>query len=275
MRIIVISAAFPPMHAGEADHALHLCERLARRGEEVSVLTGGSAEASGKFPFEVDRRMSRWSWSEMPRLADFLRQRRPEAILLLYTGWVYNSHPMMTFLPFLSKLLFPRVPFVTQLEIENTSIKAPLPARIVFKALEYGAGAYRFNRALGTLLSASDRVITLSERHRNKLLEKFPRLDGKSLVIPPPPLIRMCADAGFDREQTRQALGVRSTEFLLAYFGYVYKAKGPGDAPEVFKLASPTRPSGSARGHRWRRRSFPAGSVHQIFARDGGTPWCS
>ena len=99
MRIIVISAAFPPMHAGEADHALHLCERLAQRGEEVSVLTGRCAEASGKFSFEVDRRMSRWSWSEMPRLADFLRQRRPEAILLLYTGWVYNSHPMTDVCP--------------------------------------------------------------------------------------------------------------------------------------------------------------------------------
>lgn len=236
MRIIVISAAFPPMHAGEADHALHLCERLARRGVEVSVLTGGPAEASGKFPFEVDRRMRRWSWSELPRLAGFLRQRRPEAILLLYTGWVYNSHPMTTFLPLLAKLLFPRVPFVTQLEIELTSIKAPLPARIVFKALEYGVGAYRYNRALGTLLSASDRVITLSERHRNKLLEKFPRLDGKSLVIPPPPLIRMCVDANFDRAQTRQALGVDSTEFLLAYFGYVYKEKGVETLIEALSL---------------------------------------
>jgi glycosyltransferase involved in cell wall biosynthesis len=226
MRIAVISAAFPPVKAGEADHALHLCERLARRGEDVHVLTGGNADGIVKLPFEVDRRMRRWSWAEMPRLAAFLSERRPDAILLLYTGWVYNSHPMMTFVPVLSKIFFPRVPFVTQLEIEHTSIKAPLPARIVFKALEYSAGAYRFNRALGTLLSASDRVITLSERHRNKLLDKFPRLSGKSLVIPPPPIIRMCSDAGFDREQTRNSLGVKPREFLLAYFGYPYRGKG-------------------------------------------------
>jgi glycosyltransferase involved in cell wall biosynthesis len=172
----------------------------------------------------------------MPRLAGFLRQRRPDAVLLLYTGWVYNSHPMMTFVPILSKILFPRVPFVTQLEIEHTSIKAPLPARIVFKALECGVGAYRFNRALGTLLSASDRVITLSERHRNKLLDRFPHLNEKSLVIPPPPIIRMCADAGFDRDQTRKALGVKSTEFLLAYFGYVYKQKGLETLLEALSL---------------------------------------
>jgi glycosyltransferase involved in cell wall biosynthesis len=214
------------MKAGEADHALHLCERLVRQGAEVTVLTGGLAQGSGRFSFEVDRRMQHWSWAEMPRVAGFLRQHQPDAVLLLYTGWVYNSHPMTTFVPVLSKILYPRMPFVTQLEIEATSIKAPLPARIVFKALECSVGGYCFNRALGTLLSASDRVITLSERHRNKLLDRFPRLTGKSLVIPPPPIIRMCSHDGFDLQQTRAALGVKPAEFLLAYFGYVYRRKG-------------------------------------------------
>jgi glycosyltransferase involved in cell wall biosynthesis len=226
MKIAVISAAFPPMDAGEADHALHLCERLARRGEDVHVLTGGAAEGTVKLPFKVDRRMRRWSWAEMPRVARFLRECRPNAILLLYTGWVYNSHPMMTFVPVLAKIFFPAVPFVTQLEIEHASIKASLPARIAFKALEFGAGAYHFNRALGTLLSVSDRVITLSERHRNKLLDRFPRLSGKSLVIPPPPIMRMCSDSGFDRQQARKLLGVKAEDFLLAYFGYLYRGKG-------------------------------------------------
>jgi hypothetical protein len=143
---------------------------------------------------------------------------------------------------------------VTQLEIENTSIKAPLPARIVFKALEYSAGAYRFNRALGTLLSVSDRVITLSERHENKLLDKFPHLNGKSLVIPPPPIIRMCTDAGFDRQQTRAALGVKPADFLLAYFGYVYKGKGVETLIGALSLLR-QRGQGSARGRRRRRSS--------------------
>jgi glycosyltransferase involved in cell wall biosynthesis len=226
MRIAVISAAFPPMKAGEADHAYHLCERLARKGVHVTVLTGGAPEANGESSFHIDRRMEGWSWTEMPRVASFLKERKPDAVLLLYTGWVYNSHPMTTFIPVLSKIVLPRIPFVTQLEIESTSIDAPLPARILFKGLECGLGSYRFSRGLGTLLSASDRVITLSERHRNKLLAKFPRLNGKSLVVPPPPIIRMCSDAGFDRHQTRAALGAKPAEFLLAYFGYIYKGKG-------------------------------------------------
>jgi hypothetical protein len=39
MKVLIISAAFPPMQAGEADHALHLCQHLAARGLDTHVLT--------------------------------------------------------------------------------------------------------------------------------------------------------------------------------------------------------------------------------------------
>jgi alpha-beta hydrolase superfamily lysophospholipase len=39
MKVLVISAAFPPMRMGEATNAYHLCERLATRGFDVHVLT--------------------------------------------------------------------------------------------------------------------------------------------------------------------------------------------------------------------------------------------
>ena len=39
LKLLFISAAFPPMRAGEADHAYHLCRHLAKRGVEVHVLT--------------------------------------------------------------------------------------------------------------------------------------------------------------------------------------------------------------------------------------------
>jgi len=47
-------------------------------------------------------------------MATFLRRCNPDAVLLMYIGWVYNRHPMVTFAATLSKALVPRARFVTQ-----------------------------------------------------------------------------------------------------------------------------------------------------------------
>jgi hypothetical protein len=35
MKVLVISAAFPPMRAGEAEHTIHLCRHLSENGTNV------------------------------------------------------------------------------------------------------------------------------------------------------------------------------------------------------------------------------------------------
>jgi hypothetical protein len=62
MKVPFISAAFPPM----------------RQGRPV---------------------IRDWSWTDLPRLARFIKRCRPDAITLLYSGWIYNDHPMITFAP--------------------------------------------------------------------------------------------------------------------------------------------------------------------------------
>src|SRR3712207_7440015 len=44
------------------------------------------------------------------------RSSSPDAILLLYIGWIYKHHPMITYAPTIARLLLPRVRFVTQFE---------------------------------------------------------------------------------------------------------------------------------------------------------------
>ena len=85
MRVLVISAAFPPMRAGEADHAFHLCRSLADRGLDIHVLTTKKNVVTGSFPFRVYPLMRNWSWSDLPRLARFVRRLAPEAVLLMYS----------------------------------------------------------------------------------------------------------------------------------------------------------------------------------------------
>ena len=66
-RVLVISAAFPPMVAGEAGHAWHLCHQLAARGIDLHLLTTDRAGTPTDLPFHVHNVMPGWSWRDAPR----------------------------------------------------------------------------------------------------------------------------------------------------------------------------------------------------------------
>jgi polysaccharide biosynthesis protein PslF len=84
MKLLVISAAFPPMQAGEADHTLNICRQLGQRGLEVHVLTTKGHEESVNEPFIVYPVMSDWSWFDLPRLITFVKRCSPDVVFLIY-----------------------------------------------------------------------------------------------------------------------------------------------------------------------------------------------
>jgi polysaccharide biosynthesis protein PslF len=227
VKVLVISAAFPPMPAGEADHAFHLCEHLAARGLDIHVLTTKENAAAGSFPFAVYPLIQNWSWPDLLSLARFIRRCSPDAILLMYSGWIYNDHPMITFVPVLAKILIPHIPFVTQFEIDYFSFQASFLTQTTLKVIRHCIGPEKIDSVLGTLFSASDRIIVLSERHQTQFAQRFPGIHGKSIVIPPPSLLHMSpANNEALRRRSREAFGVRPGDFLIAHFGYLYPSKG-------------------------------------------------
>src|SRR5262245_58923902 len=101
---------------------------------------------------------------------------------------------MITLAASLSKVLLPSVPFVTQLETEYVSRKTSLPTKVVLKCASSLGGRHNFDYIFGTLLSKSDQFIVLSQRLLNTLLNSFPFLGGKGIVISPPPLVHISED---------------------------------------------------------------------------------
>ena len=53
MRLLFISAAFPPMRAGESEHAYHQCRHLSSQGVEVHLLTSCANLGHPRMPFAV------------------------------------------------------------------------------------------------------------------------------------------------------------------------------------------------------------------------------
>jgi len=227
MKLLLVSAAFPPIRAGESEHAFELCRQFAVRGIDVHVLTSQGARVDVDFSCVVHPRMATWSWREMPRLAAFVRSCAPDAVLLVYSDWLYHKHPMVTFLPTLTKRLAPQARFVAILETQEEPVPATLPARVMRKGVACLAGSRDVDYYLGTLLRDSDAVIIFSELHLSALSTRYPGIRQKGLVVPPPPLLCMVGtSAESARMRGRQELGVAEREFLLAFFGYADRNKG-------------------------------------------------
>ncbi len=55
MRLLFISAAFPPMRAGESEHAYYQCRHLSSRGGEVHLLTSRANRGLPGMPLRCIR----------------------------------------------------------------------------------------------------------------------------------------------------------------------------------------------------------------------------
>ena len=246
MKVLVISAAYPPMHAGEATNTYHLCRQLAARDVEVHVLTSVGNIGTDDIGVTVHPVMQNWNWSELIRVRSFLKGCAPDAVFLMYIGLMYKFHPMVTFLPTLCKRLLPHVPFVTRYEsafVGADPSKAGLVSRAFRKLMVRWAGTTHVAYSSGTLLRDSDAVIALCERHRAMLVNEWPPVGEKIKLIPPPPNLFIASnEGGIARARGRKRLGLTPDEFIVTFFGYLYPIKGVDTLLRAFALVSAQRP---------------------------------
>lgn len=240
MKVLVISATYPPFHAGEATNTFFLCKHLAGRKLDVHVLTSQGNIGNGEPGITVHPVMSRWSWTEIPRFRAFLKQCAPDAILLMYLGEMYHYHPMITFTPTIAKRLFPRASFVTRFENVYASSD---PSRMswvsrAFRKLlvQQWAGRTGISYTWGTLLRDSDKIIALCKLHRGWLLREKSDIEANTALIPPPPNMRISRGEVEARQRQRAKLGVEPDDFVFAFLGYIYPAKGVETLLRAFQI---------------------------------------
>lgn len=229
MKILVISASFPPMRTGEAANAFYLCHHLSLRGFDVHVLTTKTDALATRISFTLHPIMLNWSWDEAPRFVRFLKACRPDAILLVYIDFIYNNHPMITFAPSFCGSVLPSVPFITRFEnpIGIPPSRYSFLTRLLRRVVAWQVGATDITYRFGSLLRDSHRVIVLSNRHRDALSTIYPPVNSKTILIPPAPNMLVCpSNNGATREEGRHLLRAQDKEFFLVYFGYMYPGKG-------------------------------------------------
>ena len=244
MKVLIISA-FPPDPAPEANHALHLSEHLAKSGLAVHVLCKKGSIAATQQNIVVHPVIDDWTWSDLPRLAKSMKSCQPDVVLFLYLGWVYNHQPMITFLPTICKTVLPGVPCVTQFEaIDEGSPSRSFLTRALRAAIALWAGGKDMHPSFGTLLRDSARIIVLSSPHRARLANHYRGVEEKSMILPPPPLIRFCPDQpATARKRARDAIGAAQSDFVLIYWGYIYPGKGVETLLRAFRIVCSQKPN--------------------------------
>ena len=221
------------MRAPESGHALFLCEHLARAGVEVHLLTNKGNAFNGPPPsgVKVHAVMDNWSWRQLIKLLHFISSNHFDAILLIYIDWIYQCHPMITFLPTFARRLCGTRTVVTQLENESglSGVRQnnQFANRLMRALVASLVGRKDVHPNYGTLLRDSNHIIALSARHLDAFAMAYSGVRTKAEIIPAPSLIRIPdEDAGSARRRGREALGLQEYEIAIVYYGFLYPLKG-------------------------------------------------
>lgn len=227
MRILIISPSHPPAATGEAEHCQQIAQRLAAAGHLVHVLSSCNAAVAPPLGYELHARMRGWRWRDAPALRAWVRRLQPDAVLIIYTAWLFDDHPMASFLPTWLRRWRPELPVLSLVELPYPAPPGNLAVRLGRKLASWWAGPQGLDFGFGSLLRDSTSVAVLGPSILAELEPRCPGLTTRALVVPPPPLVTLPKDRSVAaRLAARARLGAGPRTLLLAYFGFVYPGKG-------------------------------------------------
>ncbi len=242
MKVLMITATYPPMSSGGADYAFRLSQQLCDQGLSVHVLTNEKAVLPDKSNIEMYPIMDSWSWRELPRFCRIIAQVKPDVINLHFGGILYNNQPMIGFAATIAKWILPSVRFVTLIEasIGLRVYLCSLPVRALHKIMIALTKCFNVNYSYGTLLRDSDAIIVLSNLHKLDLARYDKSIASKTYLLPVPPLLKF-SDISASPQQGRSRLNIGLDQPVICYLGYIYPGKGLETLLAAFKIVHETK----------------------------------
>ncbi len=178
----------------------------------------------------MHRVSSKWNWQTVQKCVSIIKSLQPDLVDIVFTGWMYNDHPSITFLPTLVKQSCPGVRVVVHIESLGgiRRDKSNFARAVSRYAASLVTGRKNISYEYGTLLRDADAVITFGERDRAELIKHNAEVATKSATISPPPIMPVSITLSEkERRSERARLGLNSdSDLLLGFYGYIYPGKG-------------------------------------------------
>jgi len=222
VKVLVVTAEYPPVPGGVGDYSCRLVEELSALGEDMSVLTSterdpldtriARTEASWRFPQgqRIWYAVPHWGWRAWPLLKQRIQAERPDVVHFQYQAASYGMRPFIHVAPAL---------------IRSWAIR-PLVA-VTFHDLRVPylfpkAGHLRL-QALRVMAKMADAAIVTNPGDLAAITgwgvrTVHPIVIGSNVPNQPP--------LDYHRETWRKRLGVHDTDCLVVFFGFLNRSKG-------------------------------------------------
>lgn len=218
MRIVLLTAEYPPASGGIGDYTQQLGGALVARGHDVHVATICDLRftmydvrlgATNTEPVQlIDRRVS-WNWASWPVVIEALDRMRPDVLHIQYQTGAFGMHPAINGLPWRLRGLRGRPAVI----VTAHDLLDPY--------LFPKAGPLR-TWVTRRLLNDADAAIATNDDD----LQRAHRLGCAAHIIPIGSNITPLLRNESDRRAVRAELGVTTHTPLVAYFGLLGSSKG-------------------------------------------------
>jgi glycosyltransferase involved in cell wall biosynthesis len=218
MRIVLLTAEYPPQPGGVGDYTHRLALALADDAHAPAVLTGASTGSASPLlaheqPPRVLRQIGGWGWRCWRDTIAALDTLRPAVLHIQYQTGAYSMHPAINLLPWRLRAL-PHRPAVA---VTFHDLLEPY--------LFPKAGRVRRWVTL-RLARDADHVIATNDEDAAALLAAGVQPPDRITTIPIGSNIPVAPPPGYDRAAWRAELGIRPDDLVVAYFGLLSHNKG-------------------------------------------------
>ncbi|MBC7263249.1 MAG: glycosyltransferase family 4 protein [Chloroflexi bacterium] len=210
MRVVLLTAEYPPQQGGVGDFTRELGRALCSLGAEIVVVTGvGDSEPSEPLP--VHRVIPNWGWRCWPAIHQYVQTLHADVVHIQYQTAAYHLHPAINLYPLASRWVRRRVPIVVTFH----------DVRVPYLFPKAGPLRAWVNKAL----ARESQVAIATNREDFLQLRAWMRprephlIPIGSNICPHPP-------ADYNRDAWRARWGVRAEDWLLGYFGFLNASKG-------------------------------------------------
>ena len=218
MRILLVSAEYPPLPGGIGDYTAALAHTLQAQGATVAILTGNGAPDQEHDTVPVFRRVRSWGRRVREDVEAVMAEWQADLLHIQYQTGAYQMKPAINLLP--SRLDLPTAVTFHDLRMPYLGPKvAPLRRYVTRLLIESSAGVVVTNAEDLARLAGDPSLVADPDMY------SFARP-----LHPPPVLIPIGANIAVqplpDRAALREKLGVAADGFLVAYFGLINQSKG-------------------------------------------------
>lgn len=215
MRILMISAEYPPMMGGVGDYTRRLNSALTQQGHEVAVVTGNQGQAYRDAARIYPVRVQKWDGSCITTIRQIIAKLQPDIVHIQYQTGAYNMNVAINTLP--RKLRYERR---NGLKVVTTAHDL-LPPYLFPKA-----GILREWYTQRIIRDADAAVMTNAGDYHRVMRDVKGVWNSNTVFIPIGANVSPAPPPFYEQSLWRERFELPAGGMLLAYFGLLTHSKG-------------------------------------------------